>query len=86
MTNPTEADTLFAHALRDNSNLELDWLWAAEQLIDPAQQRWCLERALVINPASRVARQALALLGDSGRPSLNMMNGRRAFYGERETR
>jgi hypothetical protein len=45
---------------RSGSNLELDWLWLATQLSDPSDRRYCLERALAINPQSTVARDELA--------------------------
>jgi hypothetical protein len=53
------AGDLFAQALRDDSNLELDWLWAAAQLTDAVQRRYCLKRALAINPKSELARYLL---------------------------
>ena len=43
------AADIFAQALIDDSNHELDWLWAASQLTDVIQRRYCLERALAIN-------------------------------------
>ena len=51
---------LFATAVRDNSNLEMDWLWLATQVTHAAERRYCLERALYINPHSDAARQGLA--------------------------
>src|SRR5437868_2391081 len=53
---------LFAQALIDNSNHELDWLWAASQLTDVVQRRYCLERALAINANSELARRELRQL------------------------
>lgn len=53
---------LFRIALRECSNLELDWLWLFMQLSDEPRRRYCLERALAINPASAIARRELALL------------------------
>jgi uncharacterized protein YeaO (DUF488 family) len=52
------ADTLFAEALREDSNRELDWLWLAASRSDPRERAYCLERALLINPES-VARAEL---------------------------
>lgn len=63
MTNQNDAERIFAQALRDDSNLELDWLWAATQMDTPARRRACLERALAIDPASERARQGLARVG-----------------------
>lgn len=55
-----EAEGLFAEALRDPSNLELDWIWLAGQVRRASERRYCLERALYINPASHAARRMLA--------------------------
>jgi ABC-type antimicrobial peptide transport system ATPase subunit len=56
------ADDVFAEALRDDSNYELDWLWAYVHVSGVARQRYCLERALAINPQSEMALRALASL------------------------
>ena len=56
---PVSASTLFAQAMRENSNLELDWLWLATQVSQASEQQYCFERALYINPASESARRAL---------------------------
>lgn len=56
------ATHLFAQALHENSNLELDWLWYAANMIGAAERRYCLNRALEINPHSNLARSALAQL------------------------
>lgn len=53
---------LFSLALRNDSNLELDWLWLFMQCDDGARRRYCLERALAINPQSAIARRELALI------------------------
>jgi hypothetical protein len=53
---------LFGLALRNNSNQELDWLWLFMQCDDGDRRRYCLERALSINPQSAIARRELALL------------------------
>jgi hypothetical protein len=55
-------DEVFAQALRDDSNRELDWLWVYIQLTDVQQRRYCLERALAINPKSELALRELAKL------------------------
>jgi hypothetical protein len=57
---------LLAQALREDSNLESDWLWLAATLEEPAERRQALERALAINPASELARRTLARLGSYG--------------------
>jgi hypothetical protein len=48
--------------IREGSNYELEWLWAADEVSDPAEKRYCLERALYINPGNRTTRLALAAL------------------------
>ncbi len=53
---------VFAEALREDSNREMDWLWAAAHLADPDQRRYCLERVLAINPRSERAQHSLAQL------------------------
>jgi hypothetical protein len=55
-------DEVFAQALRDDSNQELDWLWAYVQVTREDQRRYCLERALAINPKSEIALRELAQL------------------------
>jgi hypothetical protein len=52
----------FVQGLRDNSNLEMDWLWLANQVSSPSERCYCLERALAINPRSAMARDELAAL------------------------
>ena len=56
------AADLFAQTLIDNSNHELDWLWAASQLTDIFQRRFCLEQALAINANSELAQRELRRL------------------------
>ena len=56
---------LFGQALHENSNLELDWLWYAANMTCDLQRRYCLERALEINPHSSLARSALAKLASA---------------------
>ena len=56
------ATQLFVQALHENSNLELDWLWYAANMTSAAERRYCLHRALAINPHSSLARSALAKL------------------------
>ncbi|MEO8392606.1 MAG: hypothetical protein ABI700_06405 [Chloroflexota bacterium] len=48
--------------IRDDSNHELDWLWAAEQVTTAEEIRYCMERALYINPDNRQTQRALAKL------------------------
>jgi hypothetical protein len=56
------ATHMFAQALHENSNYELDWLWYAAHMIGAAERRYCIKRALAINPHSSLARSALANL------------------------
>jgi hypothetical protein len=55
-------DEVFAQALRDDSNQELDWLWAHVQVTREDQRRYCLERARAINPKSEMALRELTQL------------------------
>jgi hypothetical protein len=54
---------MFVQGLRENSNLEMDWLWLASRVSSQSERRYCLERALAINPRSSFAREELAALG-----------------------
>ena len=56
------ATHLFAQALHEDSNLEMDWLWYAANMTSAVERRYCLNRALTINPHSDLARSALAKL------------------------
>jgi hypothetical protein len=55
-----EAEEVFADALRDAPNLEMDWIWLACRVARETERRYCLERALYINPNSATARRMLA--------------------------
>src|SRR5688572_12680463 len=52
----------FVQALHENSNLEMDWLWYAANMTGDVERRYCLNRALAINPQSSLAGNALAKL------------------------
>ena len=56
------ASRLFAQALHEDSNIEMDWLWYAANMTGHAERRYCINRALAINPQSSLARSALANL------------------------
>jgi hypothetical protein len=56
------ATHLLAQALHEDSNLEMDWLWYAANMRSVAERRYCLQRALTINPHSDLALSALAKL------------------------
>jgi hypothetical protein len=53
---------LLAEALRADPGNEQAWLWMSGVVDSDEQQRQCLERVLVINPANALARQGLAAL------------------------
>jgi hypothetical protein len=50
---------ILRRAVHINSSDEVDWLLYAARLTDPAKRRYCLERALALNPNSDLANQAL---------------------------
>jgi hypothetical protein len=60
------ATRLFVRALHENSDLEMDWLWYAANMTRDIERRYCLKRALEINPHSTLARSALAKLAQPG--------------------
>jgi hypothetical protein len=53
---------LFASAVEEGSNLEMDWLWLATKVTAANERRYCLLRALAINPASEIAWRKLQRL------------------------
>lgn len=53
---------LFQEAFQEQSNREMEWLWYAEWVANDAEKRYCLQRALHINPNSTAARKGLAVL------------------------
>src|SRR5215813_11210984 len=55
-------DELFYTMMRDDSNLAMDWLWLATQVTTDDRRRYCLRRALLIDPASKDTQQELAWL------------------------
>jgi hypothetical protein len=63
------AAQLFTQARLEDSNLELDWLWYAANMRTAAERRYCLHRALAINPQSYLARSALAKLPKLSSPA-----------------
>ena len=58
----TTSDDLFLQSLQEDSNLEMDWLWLATQVISDGERRYCLQRALAINPGSLLAQRGLIQL------------------------
>jgi hypothetical protein len=61
-TNSITPDGLFLQGLREDSNLEMDWLWLATRVSSDGQRRYCLQRALTIHPESHLARRGLSHL------------------------
>jgi hypothetical protein len=59
---PPSPSDLLARALRDDPNIAMDWLWLCSQVSSAAEQRYCLDRALAINPHSEIARSQRAKL------------------------
>lgn len=57
-----QAEQRFVEALCEDSNLELDWLWLATQVVREHERRYCFERVLLINPRNGVAKAALTQL------------------------
>ena len=55
-------EDLFLQMLREDSNLEMDWLWLATQVPSDGQRAYCLQRALAIHPESRLAQRGFAQL------------------------
>jgi hypothetical protein len=64
-----EADALFFQAIAESVNLEMEWLWLFTRVAREEERRYCLERALYINPHSDMARHELAWLNGARRPS-----------------
>ncbi|HEY9088999.1 MAG TPA: hypothetical protein VIO36_12580, partial [Anaerolineaceae bacterium] len=56
------AASVFAGIVTQEPEYEAAWLWLAACLDDPARRRYCLERALQINPGNLRARRLLASL------------------------
>jgi hypothetical protein len=52
----------FVLAIAADSHLELEWLWLFTRVTQEEERRYCLERALYIDPHSEMARHELAKL------------------------
>ena len=59
---PAAAAQRFEHALAADSNVAADWLACAELMTGVVEQRYCLHRALVIDPDSAWAARELRAL------------------------
>ena len=53
---------LFTRAICESSNSAMDWLYYAAQLTDAAERRYCMRRALQIDPESEPVRRELRRL------------------------
>lgn len=58
----SEPSPLFEQLLRENSTRSLEWLHAADYMPDEGEYHYCLERALMLDPANLAARNLLDLL------------------------
>ena len=56
---PHPGDLDFMQAIYEDSTIEMDWLWVATRVTSDSQRRYCLQRALRINPRSRPAKRGL---------------------------
>lgn len=62
--------TLFLRErIHEDSNVEMDWLWAASEVTAVEEIRYCLERALYINPNNRETLQVLSSLAATPVPT-----------------
>ena len=59
---PARPSDRLVQALRDDPNVAMDWVWLFSQVPSVAEQRYCLERALAIDPDSEIARSLRAKL------------------------
>ncbi|MBZ0299250.1 MAG: hypothetical protein K8J31_05910 [Anaerolineae bacterium] len=46
--------------IQEDSNYEMEWMWAAGHVTAPEEIRYCLERVLYINPLNADAQRALS--------------------------
>ena len=57
--------------IQEDSNHLTEWLWAASQVTDPEEIRYCLERVLYINPAHRETQRKISRLVARRAPTRN---------------
>lgn len=80
----SDPSDFLAQCLRDDSNLEMEWLWAAGQVTDVQEQVYCLRRVLYINPENiKAYRQFEALTRSTKKPIATKMAPRPAGIGMR---
>ncbi len=65
-------DDLFLQAVREDSNLEMDWLWLATTVSSNAQRSYALDRALHINPWSASAKREIRQLRSRSNQPLDL--------------
>ncbi|MEO8395207.1 MAG: hypothetical protein ABI700_19575 [Chloroflexota bacterium] len=53
---------LFAQMLQENSSRAQQWFHAADYMPDPEERRYCLERAVALDPNDTTAWQQLLML------------------------
>jgi hypothetical protein len=55
----SKPSTFLCERIYENSNYEIEWLWAASQVTVPEETIYCLERALYINANNRETQDKL---------------------------
>jgi ABC-type antimicrobial peptide transport system ATPase subunit len=61
---------LLVKALREDSNLVVEWLWYAANMTSKEEQRYCLQRALLLDPEYEIAVRCLNDLDRSEKHSM----------------
>jgi tetratricopeptide (TPR) repeat protein len=79
------ARSLLSEALRANPHDAQAWLWISGTLPEPAAQRYCLERALTLDPANVAARRGLEALGRALAPGPEVQETRDEQQASRDT-
>jgi len=67
---------LLEKMVREDSSHEMDWLWASQQVINPDERRYCLARALYINPDNLETLALLQALTPAAEPAPNGLFGK----------
>ena len=55
-------EKMLNEAIQNGWNMEMDWLWLATKVTVDVHRRYCLDRALKINPDSEMAKLGLRQL------------------------
>ncbi len=50
---PTSISAFLQKRIGENSNLEMEWLWAADRVATAEERHYCVARALFINPTNQ---------------------------------